>query len=116
MTKFYFSKEHNEVVYKNLTKYQDLIQLEPNTVDAAKEKHVPVVEINGETVKVKVGEVAHPMLDVHYIMMIALETNQGLYVEKLEPNMAPVATFVLKNGEDVLHAYEYCNLHGLWMK
>ena len=89
-------------------------QLVPNTTDAANEKHVPVVEVNGNTVNVKVGSVEHPMLDVHYIEWIVLETTNGYQVKKLNPGQKPEATFVLAEGEEVVCAYEYCNLHSLW--
>ena len=89
-------------------------QLVPNTTDAANEKHVPVVNVNGNVVKVVVGEVEHPMLDVHYIEWIVLETNLGYHQAKLNPGQKPEATFVLVEGEQVVKAYEYCNLHSLW--
>ncbi|MBO4680475.1 MAG: desulfoferrodoxin Dfx [Clostridiales bacterium] len=86
----------------------------PNTTDAAGEKHVPVIEKDGSKVTVKVGEVEHPMLEAHYIMFIALETNKGYSVRHLNPGDKPVAEFALTDGEEVVAAYEYCNLHGLW--
>ncbi len=93
---------------------QPMQQLLPNTTDAANEKHVPVVSVNGNVVKVVVGEVEHPMLDVHYIEWIILETNLGYHQAKLNPGQKPEATFVLTEGEEVVKAYEYCNLHSLW--
>ena len=87
----------------------------PNTTDAALEKHVPVVEVSGNKVVVTVGSTLHPMVEEHYIEWVILETNQGSYKMKLNPNDKPVAIFNLREGEEVLHAYEYCNLHGLWM-
>ena len=90
--------------------------LEPNTTDAAQEKHVPVVEINGSTVKVSVGSVIHPMLEEHHIAWIALETNQGMHRKVLQPGGAPETRFALAEGEQATAAYEYCNLHGLWKK
>ena len=93
---------------------QPMQQLLPNTTDAANEKHVPVVSVNGNVVKVVVGEVEHPMLDVHYIEWIILETNLGYHQVKLNPGQKPEATFVLAEGEEVVKAYEYCNLHSLW--
>ena len=87
----------------------------PNTTDAALEKHVPVVEVSGNKVVVTVGSTLHPMVEEHYIEWVILETNQGSYKMKLNPNDKPVACFYLREGEEVLHAYEYCNLHGLWM-
>ena len=91
-------------------------ELVPGTVDAAREKHVPEVEINGNVVRVKVGEVTHPMLDVHYIEWIAIETNKGVHRVNLKPGEDPVATFVLADGEVFVSAYEHCNLHGLWKR
>ena len=89
-------------------------ELIPNTVDAAYEKHVPVIEHSGDHVIVKVGSVAHPMLDVHWIEWIILETASGDYQKKeLKPGDAPEASFAVT--EPVVAAYEYCNLHGLWM-
>ena len=93
---------------------QPMQQLLPNTTDAANEKHVPVVSVNGNVVKVVVGEVEHPMLDVHYIEWIILETNLGYHQAKLNPGQKPEATFVLAEGEEVVKAYEYCNLHSHW--
>lgn len=88
-------------------------ELAPNTVDAAQEKHVPVVSIENQSVKVSVGSVAHPMLEEHYINFIALETESGWQVKYLSPNTLPEATFNL-NDDKAVAVYEYCNLHGLW--
>ena len=93
---------------------QKMTELVPGTVDAAQEKHVPVVEQNGSSVLVKVGAVAHPMLPEHFIQWIILETNQGCQVKYLQPGQAPEAVFALAEGAKVAAAYEYCNLHGLW--
>lgn len=89
-------------------------ELTANTTDASGEKHVPVVERQGNTVKVKVGELDHPMLEEHYIMWIYLETEQGGSFKKLSPGQKPEAEFVLPTGDRPVAAYEYCNLHGLW--
>ena len=88
--------------------------LTANTVDAAREKHVPVIAREGNTVTVTVGSVLHPMTEEHYIPFIALETAQGLQVKNLKPGMKPVAVFSLADGDEPVAAYEYCNLHGLW--
>ena len=93
---------------------QKMTELVPGTVDAAQEKHVPVVEIKGSTVHVKVGAVTHPMLEEHFIQWIALETNQGSQIKYLQPGQQPEAVFALAEGEQVVSAYEYCNPHGLW--
>lgn len=93
---------------------QKMTELVPGTVDAALEKHVPVVETAGNVVNVKVGSVEHPMLAEHFIQWIALETNQGSQIKYLQPGQAPRASFALAEGEEVKAVYEYCNLHGLW--
>lgn len=91
-------------------------RLEPNTTDAAQEKHVPVIEVSGSRVTVKVGSAAHPMIAEHYIEWIALETKNGNQRHVLKPGDAPEAHFALVDGDEVIAAYAYCNLHGLWKK
>jgi superoxide reductase len=83
-----------------------------NTVDAAKEKHVPVVEKSADGVKVKVGEVAHPMEEKHYIEWVEILVDGKACRQFLNPGEAPEAVFDTK-AENVV-AREYCNLHGLW--
>lgn len=84
----------------------------PNITDGAYEKHLPVIEHYSDSVLVKVGSVPHPMLDVHWIEWIVLETATGYQKKELKPGDEPIATFVVM--EPVIAAYEYCNLHGLW--
>ena len=86
-----------------------MTELKPNTVEASQEKHLPVVTIEGNIVKVKVGSVEHPMTEEHHIAWIYLETEQGGQRKKLE------AEFALAGGDKVVGVYEYCNLHGLWL-
>lgn len=86
---------------------------EENTVDASKEKHVPVVELVDGGVLVKVGSVEHPMEEKHYIEWIEVHTKDKVYRKYLNPGEKPEAFFKL-NNEEVLFAREYCNLHGLW--
>lgn len=86
----------------------------PNTTDAAKEKHVPVISVEGLLCTVTVSTVSHPMQDVHYIEWVIISTNQGSYKYELKPGMEPVAKFNLREGEVVENAYALCNLHGLW--
>jgi len=88
-------------------------ELVPNTVEASEEKHIPVVEVVGNEVEVKVGSVDHPMVPEHYIECIYVETEKGGQCKKLNPGEAPVATFTLKDDKAVA-VYAYCNLHGLW--
>ena len=85
-----------------------------NTVDAAKEKHVPAVTVDGNLVKVAVGSVAHPMMDAHYIQFIILETKKGYQKVDLKPGQEPAAQFLVAEGDAPVAVYEYCNLHGLW--
>lgn len=93
----------------------DLAELNAKTVDA-NEKHVPVVEINGSLVHVKVGSIPHPMTEEHQIEYILVETDKGFYVKDLDFNTPAEATFTLTTGEKVLKVYAYCNLHGLYLK
>lgn len=93
---------------------EKMAELVPNTSDGAGEKHIPVVEKNGNEVSVKVSSVEHPSLEAHYIQFIALETSEGYQIKYLKPGMTPKATFLLSEGEKAVAAYEYCNLHGLW--
>ena len=86
----------------------------PNTTDAAQEKHVPVITIDGTIVTVEVGSAAHPMLAEHFIQWIALETKEGMQRKALAPETAPKAVFALAEGDEAICAYAYCNLHGLW--
>ena len=93
---------------------EEMKSIEPNTTDAAGEKHVPVIQQDGQAVTVTVGSVEHPMLDAHYIEWIMLETKEGRQRKALKPGEKPVASFALTEGDVVIAAYEYCNLHGLW--
>ena len=89
-------------------------ELVPGTTDAAVEKHVPAYSVEGNLVRVKVGSVEHPMLDVHFIQWIAVESKQGVQIKYLQPGQAPEAVFALSEGDELVAVYEYCNLHGLW--
>ena len=86
--------------------------MKANTVDAAKEKHVPVIESAEHGIKVKVGSVPHPMEQKHYIMWIELIADGRSYKKFLSPGDAPEATFCIDAKE--ITARAYCNLHGLW--
>ena len=91
---------------------QPMALLVENTVDAAKEKHVPVIEKTDGGVKVKVGAVAHPMEDKHFIQWIEIIADGKIYRQFLNPGDAPEATFNVVS--DQIAAREYCNLHGHW--
>lgn len=92
----------------------EMTELKANTSDGAKEKHVPVVEVNGNIVTVSVGSVPHPMIEEHHIEWVYLETSEGGQRKSLEVGAEPKVTFALTDGEKPLAAFEYCNLHGLW--
>ena len=93
---------------------EKMSELIPGTSDGAAEKHVPAVKVDGNKVTVTVGSVAHPMQDVHYIEWVILETEKGYQKVDLKPDQAPVAEFIVPEGDKPVAAYEYCNLHGLW--
>ena len=93
---------------------EKMSELVPGTTDAATEKHVPVYSVEGNLVRVKVGSVEHPMVDVHFIQWIAVESKQGVQIKYLQPGQAPEAVFALAEGDELVAVYEYCNLHGLW--
>lgn len=95
---------------------EPMAELKANSVDAAQEKHVPAVTVTGNKVEVQVGSVLHPMLENHYITFIILVTDKEVRRVDLKPGEQPVHTFTLSEGEKPLAVYEYCNLHGLWVK
>lgn len=95
---------------------QPMELLEAGVTDAAVEKHVPVVSVEGNLVKVAVGSVPHPMVEEHFIQWVAVETERDALIHWFHPGEAPEAVFALAPGQQVKAVYEYCNLHGLWKK
>ena len=93
---------------------QKMEEIIPNTTDAAGEKHVPVVTVEGNKVTVNVGAAPHPMTEAHFISWVVLSTNLGNQRKVLTPTSKPKAEFLLLDGETVEACYAYCNLHGLW--
>ena len=91
---------------------QPMKQTVENTVDAAKEKHVPVIEKVPGGFKVKVGSAAHPMEEKHFIEWIQITAADKTYRQFLNPGQTPAATFMVEAA--TVTAREYCNLHGLW--
>ena len=91
---------------------QGMTLLQENSVDAAEEKHVPVIVVGQDTVTVTVGSVAHPMQDEHYIQWIELIVDGESHHKFLHPGDAPEAVFNVKGN--AFTAREYCNLHGHW--
>ncbi len=92
---------------------QKMTKLEAGTVEASREKHIPVVSVDGNTVKVSVGSVAHPMTEEHSITWVYLQTDRGGQRKCLSVGEAPEVTFALTDEKPVA-VYAYCNLHGLW--
>ncbi len=91
---------------------ESMVLFSENTVDAAKEKHVPAVEKVDGGIKVKVGSVPHPMEEKHYIEWVELIADGKAYRQFLNPGEAPEAIFNVT--ADTFTVREYCNLHGLW--
>ncbi len=91
-----------------------MIPMGANTVDAAVEKHVPTIKVEGKTVSVKVGSVEHPMTESHLIEWIYLQTKKGGQYRHLSPVDKPEATFIVADDDEPIAVYEHCNLHGLW--
>lgn len=92
----------------------EMEEMIPNTTDAAQEKHVPVITVDGDTVRVAVGSAPHPMANEHFIEWVALQTKQGNQRKYLKPGNDPEACFKICEGDEVEAAFAYCNLHGLW--
>lgn len=92
---------------------QKMTKLIPGVVEASKEKHLPVVTVEGDTVTVTVGSTAHPMISEHSILWVYLQTDRGGHRMNLSPLGDPVAKFSLCDEKPVA-AYAFCNLHGLW--
>lgn len=92
-----------------------LTELIPNSTDAAQEKHVPVVNVNGNIVEVKLGEISHPMTDEHLFNFVCLETEKGYQVKTLTSSDDCKCEFTYIDDKPKA-VYAYCNLHGLWKK
>lgn len=95
---------------------QPMKELVANTEEASYEKHIPDVKIEGNKVTVQVGSEIHPMVEAHYIQFIHLVTKLGVQRKCLSPGEEPIAEFALIDGDEAIAAYEYCNLHGFWIK
>lgn len=93
---------------------EKLSAVKVGSVDAAKEKHVPVVTANGNKVTVKVGSVVHPMSEEHHIAWVCLKTEKGLQFKELPVDGTPEVEFAITDDDKVIEAYEFCNLHGVW--
>jgi len=93
---------------------EEMQKITENTVEASTEKHLPVIKREGSKVTVTVGSIEHPMEEKHYIEWIALETRAGNQRKVLQPGQKPQAVFYIAEDDEVIKAYEHCNIHGLW--
>ena len=93
---------------------EKMAELVPNTTDAATEKHVPVIKVDGTSVTVTIGSTLHPITEEHLIQWVYLETEEGGQRKNLKAGDKPELTFAITPGDRVKAAYAYCNLHGLW--
>lgn len=93
---------------------QKMKEVVPGSVDAAQEKHVPVIKQDGNIITVEVGSVEHPMAEEHSIEWISIQTKEGNQRKILAPGQKPAAVFAITDGDVLEAAYAYCNLHGLW--
>jgi superoxide reductase len=94
---------------------QPMRELLPNTTDAVKEKHVPMIIRDGDRVTVKVGEIAHPMTAEHYILFVELLVGEKVLRHDFkEGDTVAEATFLVEDRDAPLQAREFCNLHGFW--
>ena len=120
MSKFYICEKCGNLVEKiedsgvpMMCCGQKMSAIEAGVVEASREKHIPVVSVEGDRVKVVVGSVEHPMSAEHSILWIELKSDKGVQRRNLAVGQPPVAEFVLVD-EKPLEVYAYCNLHGLW--
>lgn len=120
-TKFYICEKCGNIVEKHENSGVPLVccgqkmsELVPGTVEASREKHIPVITVEGNLVKVTVGSVLHPMAAEHNIGWVYLETDKGTQKKYLEVGAEPTVVFALAEGESAIAAYAWCNLHGLW--
>lgn len=95
---------------------EEMIELTANTQDAATEKHVPYVKLKDGVLNVKIGEVEHPSTEEHYIVFITVVMGDKVLRHNLKPTETPKASFLVGDYKGRVEVYEYCNLHGLWVK
>lgn len=93
---------------------QKMTEIVPGTSDGAAEKHVPVYEVSGNIVTVRIGSAEHPMTAEHYIEWVSLQTKQGNQRKLLHPGDKPEVKFAICEGDEVEAVFAYCNLHKLW--
>jgi len=91
---------------------KEMILLTENSIEASKEKHIPILEKIDKGIKIKVGSIEHPMEDKHYIEWIEIITSDKIYRKYLKPGEKPEAEFCIRANKFTIR--EYCSLHGLW--
>ena len=119
-TKFYICEKCGNLVEKiedsgvpMMCCGQKMTAIEAGVVEASREKHIPVATVEGNSVRVSVGSVEHPMSEEHSILWVELKTDRGVQRKNLVVGQPPVVVFALAD-EKPLEVYAYCNLHGLW--
>ena len=119
-TKFYICEKCGNLVEKiedsgvpMMCCGQKMTPIEAGVVEASREKHIPVATVEGNSVRVSVGSVEHPMSEEHSILWVELKTDRGVQRKNLVVGEPPVVVFALAD-EKPLEVYAYCNLHGLW--
>jgi len=93
---------------------QSMTELSEETGDEGREKHVPIIEINGNKAKVKVGSIPHPMEETHHIQFIQLLIDENIYTMYLKPGQPPEVEFEIPELYTEISTRAYCNVHGLW--
>lgn len=93
---------------------QPMEEVVPNTEDASKEKHVPVVDLFSSSIMVSIGESPHPMIDSHHIEWICVQSSTGFQIHYLNPGEPPYYEFLMQESVRPKCVFAYCNLHGLW--
>lgn len=94
---------------------EEMVELIPNTTDAAVEKHLPVIKVEANLITVDIGSIPHPMTQEHHISWVYLQTKEGGQRKNLTPGDHPSLEFALTPTDQLEKVYAYCNLHGLWM-
>lgn len=104
-----------EMIYSGESPCMDKFEeIYPNSTEGATEKHIPIVHVDGSTIKVRVANLPHPMEEKHWITSIFVIYNNHVLRKDLTPNDIPEAEFNVGNYHGEILVYEYCNLHGLW--
>ena len=93
---------------------KDMEEIIPGTVEASKEKHIPVYEVEGNRVRVKIGSVAHPMIPEHHIAWVEIKTKMGVQRKYISHKDEAKVCFLICEHDELEEVYAYCNLHGLW--